>query len=548
MSTYDLMLDRFYHFEKTQPNVVYFNQPFEGKNTTMTWAEVGIAARTLAQKITDMNFPKKSCIGLLSKNCGHWIISDLAILMAGHITVPLYPTLSADTIEYVLDHSEAKLLIVGKLDDWSKQKSGVPAELPKFSFPLWPNEGCQTWKEFIGDTKPMTSDYKADENELATIIYTSGTTGRPKGVVHTFKSIGSQMQNALATFDIGTTDRFFSYLPLAHVAERILIEIGSIYGGSTVSFAESLDTFAKNLADTKPTLFLAVPRIWLKFQQGILGKVPAKKLNFLLSIPFIKNIIKKKVVSGLGLDQAKYCFTGAAAISTDILNFFDRLGIEIFDIYGMTENFAITTGNQPGARLVGSAGKPWGNLEVKIKESGEIVTRSDCNMQGYYKKPEETAETIDSDGWLHTGDKGKFDRNGYLTITGRVKDLFKTSKGKYVAPTHIESHFTSCGAVEQVCVVGSGLPQPLALVVLSDVGKKAQKDELQKELTDLLGSVNGKIENFERLSNLVVLDTDWSVESGMLTPTMKLKRNLVEAEYGPKLEGWGSTKDLVQFR
>jgi long-chain acyl-CoA synthetase len=548
MSKTDLVLEKFYHFEKTRANEVYLKQPLDGKWVEFTWSEAGTEARKLAQKIKDMNLEPKSCIALLSKNCAHWIISDLAILMSGHISVPLYPTLHKDTIEYVLDHCDAKLVIVGKLDDWEKQKAGISDKYTKVSFPMWQNSDTQTWNSFIGDTKPMTENYNAKPEEISTMIYTSGTTGKPKGVVHTFESMSLPMANALKVFDMNSNDRFFSYLPLAHVAERLLIEIGSIFTGGTVSFAESLDTFKDNLVATRPTLFLAVPRIWSKFQQGILHKLPQKKLNLLLSIPIIGGLIKKKVCTGLGLDQVKYCFTGAAAISPDILSWFNKLGIEIQDVYGMTENFGITTMNHPGKIRIGTAGTKFGSTsETKIGDNGEILTRSPANMQCYYKNPEESAQTIDSDGWLHTGDKGQISSDGYLSITGRVKDLFKTSKGKYVAPNAIESHFAMCELVEQVCVVGDGMPQPLGLVVLSDFGKNSSKDELSSALNILFKEVNGKIENFERLKNLVVLDDEWSVDTGILTPTLKIKRNVVEDKYAPKVEGWYESSDVILY-
>lgn len=544
----ELVLERFYHFESARANEVYLKQPIDGKWIDMTWAEVGKEVRTLAARIKAMNLPEKSCIALMSKNCAHWIISDLAILMSGHISVPLYPTLQADTVEYILEHCDAKLLIVGKLDEWEKQKAGVADKYPTFSFPMWHNSGTQTWEEFIGDTKPMEENYHAKPDELSTIIYTSGTTGKPKGVVHTFESMCVQIHHAIKEFNLTSSDRFFSYLPLSHVAERILIELGSVYGGGTVSFAESLDTFKDNLVETRPTLFLAVPRIWLKFQQGILQKLPQKKLDLLLKIPVLNNIIRKKVLTGLGLDQTKYCFTGAAAISKDLLVWFDKLGIVIHDVYGMTENFAITTLNHPGKVRYGTAGTAFGENEVKIADNGEILTRSRANMVGYYKMDEETKKTIDSEGFLHTGDKGQFSSDGFLSITGRVKDLFKTSKGKYVAPNAIESHFVMCDLVEQVCVIGDGLPQPLGLVVLAEHAQKMDRKDVDTRLSELLSEVNKRVENFERLKNLVVLNDEWSVDTGILTPTLKIKRNIVEEKYNPMVPTWFESSTTVVFQ
>jgi long-subunit acyl-CoA synthetase (AMP-forming) len=547
MSKVDLVLEKFYQFEKERANEVYMRQPLDGEWLELTWAEVGREARKLAQKIKDMNFPEKSCIGLLSKNCAHWIISDIAILMSGHISVPLYPTLHPDTIKYILEHCDAKLVIVGKLDEWEKQKAGVSDKYPKVHFPHWKNSDCQSWDEFLSGVEPMTENYEAKPDELSTIIYTSGTTGKPKGVVHNYLSMSVQMNYATKVFNLNTKERFFSYLPLSHVAERLLVEMGSIYSGGTISFAESLDTFKDNLAETKPTIFLAVPRIWTKFQQGILQKLPQKKLNTLLKIPILNSIIRNKVKAGLGLDECKYAFTGAAAISKDLLEWFNKLGIRIHEAYGMTENFAITTINHPGNVKFGSVGTEFGEGKTKIADNGEILYYGIANMQGYYKNPEATAEALDSEGWLHSGDKGSLDKNGVLRITGRVKDLFKTSKGKYVAPTAIEGHFALCELVEQVCVVGAGMPQPLGLVTLSETHRTLPESELAKRLEELISEVNDKIESFERLKNLVILKDEWSIDTGILTPTLKIKRNVVEDKYNQHFDNWYSVKQSVHF-
>lgn len=538
MSNTTLFLDKFYHFEKTQPTQVYLRQPLNRQYIEFTWAEVGREARKLATRIKAMNLPERSCIALMSKNCAHWIITDLAIFMAGHISVPLYPTLKDDSIKYVLEHSEAKLVFIGKLDEWEKQKGGVPEDIPKVSFPFWHNEGTQNWDEFLGNSELMMEDYKPNPKDVATIIYTSGTTGKPKGVVHTFHSMSFPIIGALNLLTINNTDRFISYLPLSHVAERILIELGSICTGGTISFAESLDTFKEDLQNAEPTLFLAVPRIWLKFQQGILAKLPQKKLNIFLSIPILSWYVKKKIRTQLGLGNAKFCFTGAAAISKDLLNWFDRLGIPILEVYGMTENFAITSMNVPDQKRYGTVGKIFPDTECKIADNGEILHRSDAVMQGYYKREDVTSKTINADGWLHTGDKGDFDSDGYLKITGRVKDLFKTSKGKYIAPNAIESHFSMCDLVEQVCVVGEGMPQPIALVVLSEIGLSLNPEKLKEEIANFFDTVNNKIESFEKLNNIVILKDEWSVETGILTPTLKIKRNIVEEKYGSQIESW----------
>jgi long-chain acyl-CoA synthetase len=542
-----LPLDKFYEHEKKRPNETFFRQPLDGVWHEMDWKTVGQEVRKMAQALRDKNFPPKSKIAILSKNCSHWVMADLAIWMAGHISIPLYPTLTATTIREILDHSESQFLFAGKLDDWEKQKTDLPSDLPMVHFPHWKNSDCTSWDDFVEGKEPLQETVKRNPKDICTIIYTSGTTGTAKGVVHSFETFSTPINTAYKMLGLSSNEKFFSYLPLAHVAERLIVEVAAIYCGGTISFAESLDTFPKNLVDTQPSIFLAVPRIWTKFQLGILGKMPQKKLDFLTSIPILGGIIRKKILTKLGLSNARIALSGAAPISADLLNWWKKVGVEVQEAYGMTENFCYGTFSHRGRVKFGTVGENWPDSQSKIGENSEILLKSSANMIGYYKDEVQTKEAIDSEGWLHTGDQGEIDSDGYLKITGRVKELFKTSKGKYVAPTPIEKLFSMCSLVEQVCVVGSGLPQPIALVVLSDAGKEAPKDKVEKEIEELLGSVNGNVENYERLTSIIVLNDDWSTESGILTPTLKIKRNVVEKKYGPNLEGWSGQKSPIVF-
>lgn len=544
-SEISLPLDRFAHFEKATPDKTLFRQPLEGQWTEMSWKEAGQEIRKMAQALIDLNLPKGSKIALLSKNCSHWIMTDLAIWMAGHVSVPIYPTLTSESIAQILEHSESKLLFAGKLDEWQKQKEKLSTDIPWVHFPHWKNSGCQSWNEFVGGKSPYTGELKRQKDELCTIIYTSGTTGVPKGVMHTFESFATPIWHAMDTLHLNPDDKFFSYLPLAHVAERLLIEMGVIYTGGTVSFAESLDTFAENLAATSPTLFLAVPRIWTKFQMGILSKMPQHKLDILLKIPILSGLIKKKIKTKLGLNNCRIAASGAAAISKDLLEWWKKLGVVIHEAYGMTENFCYGTINFPGRVRLGTVGQTWPHAETKIAGNGEILLRSKANMLGYYKENEQTKQVLDENGWLHTGDQGEVDSEGYLKITGRVKELFKTAKGKYVAPNPIEKLFAKCTYIEQICVLGSGYPQPMALAVLSESGAKEDRSKLNQVFENLIDEINGEVETFERLNHMTVVSDEWSTESGILTPTMKIKRNVIEKKYGPKLDGWYNKNTAV---
>ncbi len=543
--SYPLPLDMMYRWEKESPNLVFMRQPINGKWHEWTWKETGEEVRKMAAYLKNLNLEPGTRIAMISKNCAHWIISDLAIMMAGHTGVPLYPNLNAETIRQILEHSESKVLLVGKLDGWAAMRSGVPENVQCIAFPFYTEPGYPEWYELMKNVQPLRDDVHRDRNDLATIIYTSGTTGMPKGVMHKFHNFGWAAKQAMDELQLKPhTQRFFSYLPLCHIAERLLVEMGTIYTGSVVSFAESLDTFAKNLAESEPTVFLGVPRIWSKFQQGILTKMPQKKLDLFLKIPILNGIVKKKIKAGLGLANAENVFTGAAPTPAALINWFAKLDINIQEAYAMTENCCYSHVTRNNAIKVGFVGQPLPECEVKLSPQKEILIKHEAMMDGYYKEPAMTAETL-VDGWLHTGDEGFIDSKGFLKITGRVKDLFKTSKGKYVAPSPIEMRISANADVEQVAVVGDGIPQPIVLLVLSESGMKKSKSEITDSLLKTIGEVNTQIDQHEQVKVAIIVKTPWTVENELLTPTMKIKRNPIEKIYRSHYEKWYASKDAV---
>ena len=544
MNTHPSPLEMLYKWEQETPNKLYMRQPIKGIWHEWTWKHTAEQVRKMAAYLKSLNLPEGSRIGILSKNCAHWMFSDLAIMMAGHVSVPLYPNLNAETLKQILEHSETQVLFIGKLDDYESMRPGVPANVKCIAYPFYTEEGYPIWDDLVQDVNPISENLVRDPEELATIIYTSGTTGMPKGVMHKFFNFGFAASNAVKTIDLDNTEKFFSYLPLCHIAERLLVEMGSLYTGGQVSFAESLDTFAQNLSETQPTVFLGVPRIWTKFQQGVLAKLPQKKLNILLSIPIISSLIKKKIRAGLGLNGAANVFTGAAPTPTSTIKWFDRLGVKIQEAYAMTENCCYSHVTLNDHIKIGCVGKALPFCEVKLSEQNEIMIKHDALMLGYYKEEKMTAETI-KDGWLYTGDEGSIDEDGFLKITGRVKDLFKSSKGKYVAPSPIEMKLSANKNIENVCVVGNGLPQPIALVVLSEYGKGRSKEDVDASLLKTLSVVNPKLDHHEKVKRLVVLQGEWTIDNKLLTPTMKVKRNSVEKMHKLNYEGWYDKTELV---
>ena len=548
-----LPLQVFFDREARHPRQRFLVQPIKGGEVqTLTWAEAGHQARCAAHWLRARDLPQGSHIALISKNCAHWIIADLAIWMAGHVSVPLYPNLTADSVAHVLEHSEAALAFIGKLDDWPAMSAGVKADLPTISLPLCPDgEFDFTWAD-LQACSPIQDNPAPAASDLATIIYTSGTTGLPKGVMHSFGALAFAAIRGTELFGLGEGDRLLSYLPLCHVAERMFVEMASIYTGQTVFFAESLDTFLTDLKRARPTALFGVPRIWTKFQMGVYSKIPASRLDTLLRLPFIGKRVGHKVLAGLGLDAVRVAISGAAPVPEALLVWYRRLGLDVLEVYGMTESCGYSHVCRPGQQKLGWIGPPCPDVEVRIGDDGEVQVRSGATMLGYYKDPAKTAETFTADGFLRTGDKGEQGTDGRLRLTGRLKEIFKTSKGKYVAPAPIENRLAEHARIEQVCVVGDGLSAPMGLCVLSAVGLQdaagAGRQALQGSLERLLEEVNQVLDKHERLRQLVVVKDSWAVENGFLTPTLKIKRNVIESAYGSQFLAWSERSEAVLWQ
>ena len=524
-------LSMLYHWEKERGDDVYLTQPVKGEYQPYTWSQIGNLARRIAHRLQELELPPQSRIGIFSKNCAEWFIVDLGIMMAGHISVPIFSTAGADTIQYVLNHADVKLLFIGKLDNTAEQVAAVPDSYHTVAFP-YPNlPTSQQWAEFI-DCPAIDDSPVPDMDQTMTIIYTSGSTGQPKGVVHTYHSICWAAQRSLNQLNIDTSDRTLSYLPLAHITERVLVELSSFYSGGQIYFVESLDSFQRDVKTCQPTLFISVPRLWTKFQMGVLAQMPQKKLNTLLKIPVLKGIVAKKIREGLGLNHARLWASGSAPLAPAVIEWFAKIGINISEGWGMTENSAYGTASVPFRHdKIGCIGKPYDGVDIRISDEGEIQVKAPCNMKEYYLEPDKTAEVFTDDGYLRTGDRGVMDEEGYIRITGRLKDIFKTAKGKYVAPAPIEAKFMENPLVEQVCVTGTNLPQPIALLVLSEEAQKQNKQEVESSLQRTLSQINSGLESHQVLDHVVIMQSEWTIENDLLTPTLKVKRHVLEERF-----------------
>ncbi|MBM0417452.1 AMP-binding protein [Aeromonas veronii] len=541
-----LPLEMLYHWERQCPDRTYLRQTINREYVDFTWGEVADEARRMVAALRHLGLVAGDKVALLSKNCAQWFIADLAMQMGQYVSVPIYPTANVDTIEYVLRHSEAKAIFVGKLDDWKSQEAGVPADLLRIAFPYDTMPASYQWDDLLETHEPIPDSPVQEPDSLLSLVYTSGSTGKPKGAMLTVERYAWSCEKLVETVNLTQADRGFSYLPLAHITERVYIYGGSLYGGATIAFPESLDTFIEDVKRCRPTVFISVPRLWAMFRIKIHEKLPQNKLALLLKIPLISGLIKRKLQKGLGLDQARVLGCGSAPVSPALLEWYLSIGLKVTEAWGMTENHAYSTINYPfRADKIGTVGKAGIGVTIKISDEGEILCRCEGMMLGYYKDTEHSAEAIDAEGWLHTGDMGKLDKEGYLTITGRMKDVFKTAKGKYVAPVPIEGLLGQEPIIEQLCVIGYGMPQPIALVQLAESAMKGNREEVNARLEAARVRVNDQLESHAKIRGILVVKTPWNIENGVLTPTMKIKRHLLEQKYAHVGERWPSSQVVV---
>jgi long-chain acyl-CoA synthetase len=557
MNTDTLILDLVYEHEASHPDRIFLTQPLGGGRVQdLSWGQVLDQARRMAAHLQGLGLPRGARVAMLSKNCAHFIVAELAIWIGGYTTVAIFPTEKADTVRYVLTHSDAAALFVGKLDEWEQQRPGVPAGLPCIALPLAPASaaGLPRWDDIVARTAPLAGRPQRTADELAMLLYTSGSTGTPKGVMTSFgaisrtgRGIASDVRSRVGQ---GKPSRMLSYLPLAHSFERSWVEAAALVDGDThLFFAETLDTFVQDLQRARPTLFISVPRLWLKFQQGVFAKMPPKKLDRLLSLPLIGGLVRKKVLKGLGLDAVVQAGSGSAPLPADLIRWYRKLGLQLFEGYGMSEDnsYSHTSNEQHGEP--GWVGVPMPGVLCRISPEGEILIKSPGQCSGYFKDPELTKASFTDDGFFRTGDLGEQRPDGMLRITGRAKELFKTAKGKYVAPAPIENLLNAHPMVEMSLVSGVGQSAAFAMVVLAEdlrgrLSDAALRQQVQAELERLLADVNRQVAEYEHLHTLVVAREPWSIANGTLTPTLKLKRGPIEKAIAVHVEGWYGRKGV----
>ena len=550
---HDSLPEYFYHWVQEKPDATFLKQPKGTHWKIITFGEAYEQASKMANALISMGLKKGDHVAIYSKNCYHWILADLAIMMGGMVSVPLYHNLSANQLSTVLQLADAKAVFIGKLDQWLAHPEHVPNDVQIIRFPHYQGNAEVTqgvlWDDLVNSNELLPEVHVPDPEELWTILFTSGTTGTPKGVMHIHNTpvqiIKDDGKNDWVGIAKHPTPNLLSYLPLNHVAEKIGVYAVALMLGGTVSFGESIDTFAKNLQDTQPTIFFAVPRIWTKFYLAVANKISLKKQKLLFSIPIISGILKKKIRYGLGLSKAKIVATGSAITPTYLKEWYADLGIHLIEAYGMTEVCGSITNTPMLDAPKDSVGKPIPGCEIKIaKDTQEVLMKSPYMMKGYYKDPKMTAKVL-KNGWLHSGDKGSFDENGFLKIIGRVSDAFKTSKGKYITPNPLEEEIEKNVLVEQVCIAGLGIPQPIAIVNLSEVAHDTPKEEVEVALDQTLSKLNDTLANYTRVSTIVIDQNTWNMENAFLTPTLKIRRGEIDRRYSKYFLEWHDRNENI---
>lgn len=550
---YNSLPEYFYHWVKEKPDFPFLKQPKGDIWKTLTYLEAYKEASSMTNALQKLGLKKGDHVAIYSKNCYHWILADLAIMMGGFVSVPLYYNLSATQLGQVLKQSDAKAVFAGKLENWSQHPEEIQQDVQIIRFPHYEGNVKITqgkpWDDIIQENDSLKEGYIPDPNELWTIMFTSGTTGTPKGVMHTHKTPVNIIKDDKENGWIGIANypkpRLLSYLPLNHVAEKISVYACALMLGGTISFAESIETFAKNLQDTQPTIFFAVPRIWTKFYLGVVNKLSLRKQRILFKIPILSGVVKKKIRHALGMNNAEVVATGSAITPTYLKQWYANLGIHLIEAYGMTEVCGSITNSPMKNAPKDSVGKPVPGCEVKIDPmTKEVLMKSPYMMEGYYKDPDQTARVL-KNGWLHSGDKGSFDKKGFLKIIGRVSDAFKTSKGQYITPNPLEEKIENNELVEQVCIAGLGIPQPIAIINLSEVAQSVPKEEIESSLDNTLVSLNEDLANYTRVSTIIVDSKVWNTENALLTPTLKIRRGEIDNQFGKHFLNWHNDKKNV---
>lgn len=530
---YSTLTEQARHWASTQPDQIWMRDLVESSSVDYPWGATVAEIDRVASWL-ELAFGQGERMALLSKNRAHWIMADLAVINSGNVAVPLFTTHAQATAEYILSFTEAKVLFLGETENWSSVKTVLPEGCLLVTLP---GVACdlphKKWEELVADAPSEQSKYEPHPDDIISLVFTSGTTGLPKGVIQTHATNLIPMRRCQYLFTQREQPRWFSYLPLSHIAERQIVEFSSVNTGGEIWFNESLETLARDLPRCRPHIFFGPPRVWEQLRQSVTAKFGGAEAlaQALANDPAG---VQTLVTTALGLDQVEYCLTAAAPTPPPLIQWWDDVGVRLCEGFGQTEAMGLII-TDPADRRIGSIGKPAGEVEVKIGDNDEMLIKAEGCTPGYYNRPEKTAE-LWQDGWLHTGDKVRIDQDGFIFITGRVKDYFKTIQGKFVAPPPIEGLFAENPHSEQQCLLGRGYSKTVMITVLNEPARQLPKEEIEAAAIATVESINAQIEKHARIGAVIFSQKTWTIENEILTPTMKIRREQIENKFGEKAE------------
>jgi len=561
---------------------------------TMTYAEYGRGVAEVTAGLAELGIEAGQHVGIFSNNRAEWHLADFGILANGGVTVPVYQTSSSEQVAHILGHGEANVCFVENRDLASRILE-VKDDLPKLDRIVVFEDGDRLDDPFmlgfeqlrkIGaarlEREPDLFDTRANgvtPERLATLVYTSGTTGLPKGAMVSHANIMWTLRSSVALVHIGEHERLLSFLPLSHIAERMMSDFASVAVGAETWFARSLSTVAEDLRDCRPTVFFAVPRVWEKLQEAVTAKLDETHglKRFLVDrfvdlgervvgeqestghsspwyqLPYtaLDGSIGAKIRHEIGLDHARVLISAAAPIHPDLIRWFHAIGLPVIELYGQTEACGPSTCNPPEDNRVGTVGPAIPGARVRIADDGEILVQGGNVCMGYFHDKRATAALIDPDGWMHSGDVGRIDEAGYLTVTGRKKDLIITAHGQNIAPQEIETDLRHHELVSEAVVVGEGRRYLTAVITLdgdtltawadahhkvADVEALAVDPDLVAEIDAFIEQVNSRRSRVEQVRKYRILAHDFTIAAGEMTPTLKVKRNVVNAAYAELID------------
>lgn len=526
------LLGRFYYWEKHHPQRVYLRQPYGRQWQEFTFSQVGQEARRLVSYFRSLNLPKGARIALYAENHAYWIIADLAIMMGGYVSVPIYAHIGRRQLLHILQDATPALLLVGRVAQPHLLTEANVNISRLLALPDSNVTNAPAWIQLREQFAPIDASPDVLFEDLYTIIYTSGTTDEPKGVMlsHFAPAICLELNREILGLD--QPGRFFSYLPLAHVAERAAVEAFSLECGGCISFCESPESFLANLRDARPTHFLAVPAVWQKLYEGITKRLPKTWLDYAAKVKLLNRAFNRYLLYRLGLADIRVAMTGAAPMPMHLHSFFRQLGLTVREVYGITELSAAVCMHRQSDASAGTVGRPFPAVQMRIDAAtGEIQVKAPWMFSGYYANLKKTQASLTSDGYFRTGDRGRLLPNGQLVLEGRLSDSFKTLRGEFVHPARIESLFGINKYIEHVCVLGDGMLQPIALVSLSELARKELDVVLKVGMEITLTRINEQLADYEKIDKVFVAAETWRIDNELLTPSLKIRRHLIEASY-----------------